>query len=399
MSTSTGSISALQQGGELLRPGWATVVLVYGITVFLVLHASFRGLYADLDSIIYAAWYTELGLISGLDFWDRLLASGWIFKPYEQSLANFEIGFSVLAWWLSSIGMPIPAFYGIVAALSLFPKAYLALRYAHQPALAMLWYAGYCYLLLEMNAMRAGLAAALMLMSVPALLSRRWIFYVLLILIAASFHTSALAALGIPFLKPLFVKPRRLAAFAILSVALTFVDITEALGLLGGTFEKIADYKAALDSGFGDIAYVRLNPVTFSSVPFIFAGGLLTWSAFNHQHSEAELDRLGAGIYMLPLFVLFAFASFPIIGARLSELLCVYQMLFVTRLGVAFRRYQLGITILLFVPLIQLFIQQFLTLHVDVFYFAGNPREAMMTLIEQKAVIDAVLAEILSTLN
>lgn len=381
------------------RHGLPTAVGVYMLTLLLVLHASFRGLYADLDSVIYSAWYTELASLSGLDFWERLLASGWIFNAREQSLANFESGFSALAWWLASTGLPTPGFYAVVAALSLLPKAYLALRYASRPALAMLWYACFCYLLLEMNAMRAGLAAALMLMSVPALLHRQWVRYVLLIVLAATFHTSALVALSLPLLRPLFLRRRMLAGLGLLAVALSFVDITALFGLLGGTFEKIADYKAALDSGFGDIAYTRLNPINSSSLPFLVVGLMLFFAAFKPGAQGGETERLGAALYLMPLMALFAFASFPIVGARLSELLCVYQMLFVTRIAVRYSKYQVGTLLLIAVPLLQLCIQQFLTLHVDVFYFLGHPRDAMITLIEQKAVIDAILAEILSTLD
>jgi len=383
----------------MYRHGLLTSAGVYGIALLLVLHASFRGLYADLDSVIYSAWYTELGTLSGEDFWERMLASGWIFQAREQSLANFEFGFSALAWWLAYTGLPTPGFYAVIAALSLLPKAYLALRYASRPALALLWYACFCYLLLEMNAMRAGLAAALMLMSVPALLKRQWPRYVMLVVLAATFHTSALVALALPLLRPLMLRRRALVSLAVLAVAMSFVDITMVFGLLGGTFEKIADYKAALDSGFGDIAYVRLNPVNSSSVPFVVVGLMLAAAAFKPGRANSETERLGAALYLLPMLALFAFASFPIVGARLSELMCVYQMLFVTQIAVSYRKYQVGTALLVVVPLLQLFIQQYLTLHVDVFYFLGSPRDAMITLIEQKAVIDAILAEILSTLN
>lgn len=381
------------------RHGTLTSASVYALTLLLVLHASFRGLYADLDSVIYSAWYTELSALSGLDFWERLLASGWIFQAREQSLANFESGFSALAWWLASSGLPTPGFYAVVAALSLLPKAYLALRYASRPGLAMLWYACFCYLLLEMNAMRAGLAAALMLMSVPALLQRQWVRYLLLIVLAATFHTSALVALAFPLLRPLLLRRRPLAALGLMAVGLSFIDITAAFALLGGTFEKIADYKAALDSGFGDISYVRLNPVNSSSVPFLVVGLMLAVAAFRPSAPGSQTERLGAALYLLPLMALFAFASFPIVGARLSELLSVYQMLFVTQIAVRYRKYHSGTALLVVVPLLQLSIQQFLTLHVDVFYFLGSPRSAMITLIEQKAVIDAILAEILSALD
>lgn len=190
-----------------------------------------------------------------------------------------------------------------------------------------------------------------------------------------------------------------LAGLGLLAVALSFVDITALFGLLGGTFEKIADYKAALDSGFGDIAYTRLNPINSSSLPFLVVGLMLFFAAFKPGAQGGETERLGAALYLMPLMALFAFASFPIVGARLSELLCVYQMLFVTRIAVRYSKYQVGTLLLIAVPLLQLCIQQFLTLHVDVFYFLGHPRDAMITLIEQKAVIDAILAEILSTLD
>ena len=142
-----------------------------------------------------------------------------------------------------------------------------------------------------------------------------------------------------------------------------------------------------------------LNPVNSSSVPFLVVGLMLAVAAFRPSAPGSQTERLGAALYLLPLMALFAFASFPIVGARLSELLSVYQMLFVTQIAVRYRKYHSGTALLVVVPLLQLSIQQFLTLHVDVFYFLGSPRSAMITLIEQKAVIDAILAEILSALD
>ena len=108
MSTTTFALPAPAPAWPTYQHGPLTAASVYALTLLLVLHASFRGLYADLDSVIYSAWYTELGTLSGLDFWERLLDSGWIFQAREQSLANFESGFSALAWSLASAGLPTP---------------------------------------------------------------------------------------------------------------------------------------------------------------------------------------------------------------------------------------------------------------------------------------------------
>ena len=371
---------------------------VYALTTLLVLHATFRGLYADLDAAIYAAWYTELGALSALDFFERLQESGWIFQAREQAIAKFESGFSLLSWLLASVGLSVQGYFAVIAALSLYPKAYIALRYSPNPLLSIVWYASFCYLLLEMNAMRAGLAAALMLMAIPALLQQRWPKYFVLIGVASAFHTAALIALLLPAARALSRHALLLTLVVVSAIVLSLFDITVALALLGGTFEKIAEYKAAFDTGFGDVAYVRLNPINSSSVPFMVIGAMLVYKAFGRGPERFEHDRFAAVVVLLPILALFAFASFPIVGSRLSELLCVYQMIFVTRLVDQYPTLGLGRLVLAFTLVIQFSIQQYLTLHVDALYFVGAARPAMLLLIEQKTVIDAVLAEIFSTL-
>jgi EpsG family len=385
--------------GQLPLPTASRSAMTYALTALMVLHAALRGLQSDLDASIYAAWYTELGTLTAQDFFDRLRESGWIFQAREQVIARFESGFSLLSWWLASSGLPVSGYFAVIAALSLFPKAYVALRFTPYPMLSMLWYGSYCYLLLEMNAMRAGLAAALMLIAVLAMLQRRWLVWLLLLLLASTFHSAALVGLLLPLVSALARHPWYLAFLVLASVGLSVVDVTAVLGVLGGAFEKIADYKAAFDAGFGDVAYLRLNPVNSSSLAFMAITAMFCFSAFSAPSDKAMLDRKATVILLLPLMSLFAFSSFPIVGGRLSELLCVYQMLFVTWLVDRYPSMGLGRAALVVTMSIQFSIQQFLTLHVDALYFLGAPRQEMLLLIEQKSVIDAVLAEILTTLQ
>lgn len=255
--------------GQLPLPTTWRSAMTYGFTSLMILHAALRGLQSDLDASIYAAWYTELGTLTAQDFFDRLRESGWIFQAREQVIARFEWGFSLLSWWLASSGLPVGGYFAVIAALSLLPKAYVALRFTPYPLLSMLWYASYCYLLLEMNAMRAGLAAALMLLAVLAMLQRRWLAWLLLLLIASTFHTAALVGLLLPVAGVLARRPWVLGGLVLASIGLSVADVTAALGVLGGAFEKIADYKAAFDAGFGDVAYLRLNPINTSSLAFM----------------------------------------------------------------------------------------------------------------------------------
>lgn len=369
----------------------------YALALLLVAHATFRGSYADLDSVIYSSWYQELAAIDASDFLQRLLASGWVFAPREDSLARFEWGFSLLGWLLGAAGAPVELFYAVAASLSLLPKAYLAVRYTRHPVLAMVWYASFCYLLLEMNAMRAGIAAALMLMALVPLYQQRRVRYTGLVLLAAAFHLSALFALLLLLYARWRISALSLAVALLVALGLSFVDLTVVLGLLGGAFAKISEYKAALDSGFGDVAYLRINPLNLSSVGFL-ALGLLLMTALAGRRPQDVLTTSALAIYFLPLLVLFSFASFPIVAGRLSELLCIYQVLMVVRLLDKLPLKLLGQFAVLTVAGLQFYILNFRTFNVDFFYFIGAPKREMISLIEQKIAIDAVLNSLFSNL-
>lgn len=380
----------------VLRDGGAPPaarMAAYLIALGLVFHATFRGLYADLDAVIYNSWYLELSAIDADAFVPRLITSGWTFATRDDSLARFEWGFSLFGWLIGAMGLPVQAFFFLAASLSLLPKAYLAGKYTRHPVLSMLWYASFCYLLLEMNAMRAGIAAALMLLALVPLFKQQRGRYVLLVLLAAAFHTSAVFALGLLAYTRWCLTPNSLLVVVALALGLSFVDITSVLGLLGSTFQKIGEYKAAFDAGFGDVAYLLLNPLNLSSIAFLLAG-LPMLLIFARNSKVAPHARVAIGLYFLPLIMLFALASFPIVAGRLSEVLCAYQMLTVVSLVEVLPGAMLGRALILGVSALQFYIQNFRTLNVDFFYFVGAPKPEMIDLIEQKIAIDAVLSSI-----
>lgn len=365
-------------------------VAAYGLALLLVVHATFRGFYADLDSVIYSAWYQELSEINASNFFQGLLAAGWIFAPREDSIARFEWGFSLLGWLMGAVGVPLKIFYAVIASLSLFPKTYLAVKYTRHPLLAIFWYVSFCYLLLEMNAMRAGVAAAFMMLALVPLYQKRYLRYAGLVLLAATFHVSALFALLIPLYTRWHVSVLGLSIALLLAFGLSFVDLTMALGGGGVVFAKISEYKVALDSGFGDVAYLQLNSLNSSSLGFLVFG-LMLMGVLSGRYRHDPMVSSALSIYFLPILVLFSIASFPIIAARLSELLCIYQMFSVVKL-IDFLAYKVsGCFALVFVAVLQFSILNFHTFNVDFFYFLGNPKFEIVSLVEQKIAADSVL--------
>lgn len=397
VATSQYLMSADQLDQAKASSAWCTAA--YLLTVLLIIHAGFRGVYADLDSAIYTTWYRELATIEPANFITRLFSSGWIFSAREDSLVRFEWGFTLLGWILSIGHMPIELFYLLIACLSLLPKAYMAGKYSNYPVTSMIWYSSFCYLLLEMNAIRAGIAAAIMVLSLESLSRRRYRRYFTLIVVASTFHISALIALFFPFY--FRWRPSKFSLYAGLGCAfvLSFLNITFFFGLLEGVSVKIAEYKTAFDQGVGDVAYLRLNIFNLSTIGFLFIGVLWIFMLPPSTSSLLAGRKVKeAAVYLLPVFVLFSLASFPIVAGRMSEMLSAYQFLVVGSFIALFRLRIIGRIFLLVIAGLQFYIQNYRTVNVDFFYFIGYPKQEMLDLINYKISIDPVLADIFNNL-
>ncbi len=181
------------------------------------------------------------------------------------------------------------------------------------------------YLLHEMTQIRAGIASSLFLLTIKPLASGKKLAPLLIILLASTFHLSALSLLPLLFLNNKPIKPVWKIVMACLVPAcflLYFLDLDLLTAIpIPYISERIELYKA--HSEFGDVDKESiLNPFPLMKMA-VFLYFLYFADTIKHYVPSINLIIKILGCSLL---VYFAFASIKIISTRLSELYGIVEI-------------------------------------------------------------------------
>lgn len=354
--------AALWDHPTRLRLAQVACVLV---GVALTMHATFRGQYADLDAFAYVDWYQAMRGIEWADF-VRGATAGIYFQgdaPYR-----FEVGFAALAFACAAFGLGTQGFFFVCAVLSIWPKIFTLLRYSHAPLAAFAWYASWQYILLEMNAIRAGIAAAILMMGLRHVLDGKLLRFLPYVAVGCLFHLSAIS--GLLVFAARFGRPdwRLLAGVVVASIVLSFVPLLPVLSPLAVFSSKIQEYLTLLTQGD---AYTSINVFNALSLARLLLFGGLVFALTRTSWSKLEVFGLWCMAITLSLY--FALASFPVMAGRLSEFVSVFQILCVSALLRAFTPTFLPRLFLLLLLLVQFWAVTYHSGLADFFYFLDMP--------------------------
>ena len=329
--------------------------------VVLIVHATFRGRYADLDAFAYIEWYDA---VRRLDWSGFVAAVGdGIYFASDQPY-RFEIGFGALAYVCATAGLGTTGFFFVCALLSLAPKVHAFIRYSHAPLASFAWYGSWYYLLLEMNAIRAGIAAGILLMGLRHLLVPNLARFLPYVIVASTFHVSAVV--GLALFAARLAPARGALMLAIVGAGLvgSVSPVVELVAPLARFSGKLDEYLTLLTEGQAHTTINPFNVITLSRLAMLAA---LAYALSRTRWRPVELIGLWAMTLSLALY--FAFASFPIVAGRLSELVAVFQ---VFAAGALLRLFTPAIVPRLFFAallLAQFWAVTFRSRLVDVFYF------------------------------
>lgn len=130
-----------------------------------------------------------------------------------QSL-RYEPGFTLLTKGMTLFIHSFTAMYGFYQLLILLPVVWLLYRYCEDVWLSTWLYVTLTFFYTSMNFTRQALAASILLLGYPFLRQRRLVPYLGILLLAASFHKSALIMLPIYFLCCIPLTRRRLLVYS-----------------------------------------------------------------------------------------------------------------------------------------------------------------------------------------
>lgn len=233
--------------------GRPSKVLTYGVVILLIAYLSlFAGLrthYNDTDTYIHN--------------FETLTAFPNVLAGFSWKLGD-NPGFVLLNSLMKSAGFSAQTFVLFYSILFVAATITFLKRYSSRFTLSIFLFVCAHGYLFSMAAMKQCASIAIGLMAIPYMLKRKWISYVLIILLAATFHPYILFFLLMPFL---YFKPWSVGTWILLI-------LTVAVGLsLPNIIETIVNTAALLGDGYNAEEFigegVNVFRVLVASVPVL----------------------------------------------------------------------------------------------------------------------------------
>jgi len=330
--------------------------------VFLIVHATFRGAYSDLDAFAYIDWYESFSDIDWRGFVDGASAGIYFDSPRPY---RFEVGFASLSFICAKLGFGPEAFFFVCAAASILPKVFAISRYSLAPLSTLAWYVSWYYMLFEINAIRVGIANAVLIMGLRHILSGNLLRFIPFVVIGSLFHVSAIAGLLLIVVRWIKIDTRLIALMLACSVILSFVPVVVVFESLGGLNAKLREHLVLLQQNQVYSTINVFNAITLGRIAILSA---LLYTLSHIRWSNIE--QLGLWAMGLSLAIYFSLASFPVVAGRLSQLIGMFQIFVTPALLRGFTPKSIPRIVFIFLVILQFYAVVFYSQLVNFFYFS-----------------------------
>lgn len=177
--------------------------LFLGITsVALILFASLRGESVGIDYPMYQEYFA------------RMHQEGWQFLISPENTYRLEIGFSILNYGISRFTGDVHVFMAVVAALMVAMAALVLYRDCSVPWLGMFVFVSFNFFGNSMSFIRQSFAIGIFLFAIHYLKEKKFVPYLLIVLLAATFHKSMLLMIPVYFVANLRVTWKSVAIYS-----------------------------------------------------------------------------------------------------------------------------------------------------------------------------------------
>ena len=280
-------------------------VLYLLLSVALITLVTFRPIGIDADSQAYLEAYDAFrqGNIT-------------IIEP------TFNLFSFLGATFFGGKGITFVFFLYAIVAISL--KIYVVQKYSKSPILSLTVYLCMFYILHEITQIRAGAAAAFFLLALPDLINGNKKHYIFKVLIACTFHLSAMLLLPLSLLSN-----KKINFFAVFFVPLICLCTVLALGDVSNLLINVFGYFPGV-VGEKAIAYIKgvqlygrfdnvniFSKITISTY-FIF---IIYFSVTIMQKKYQQEDVIYLKLFSIMLSVFYVLSSVPVLASRTFELL------------------------------------------------------------------------------
>lgn len=314
------------------------IYITFGL--LLVLFAGFREIGADKDSIQYQEYF--------------LNPSNPIF--------SVEYTFFYISEFLYNYSSDVHILFVVYALIAISIKFFFFRKFSDSFYLPVIIYIGYFFMMQEMTQIRAGVATALVLPIILLIAEKQRFKAFLVMLIAISFHYSALTILPMLFLSNKDMSPKKrwlLSLVVPLSYLIHFIGAENIYLSLDIPYlgEKLKGYQMLRDRG---LAGDKFNVF---SVPFVAQVLLYYYVIYYYDIIIKRNKYLPIMIQMATCFILIYlnFSFIPVIAYRISDFYAITNIFLYTNIAYTVNPRWLGNTIVYFAGLAQLLISIYVT--------------------------------------
>lgn len=309
-------------------------VILYFFCVYIILFTAFREIVSDTR--MYINVFNQIPNI-----WELINGRTLILDSFP-----LELGYLYLNGIVQFIvGAPQLLFF-IVATISILAYYFLFRKYSPYIALSFFLYLSLLYVFREVVQIRNGVACSLVLYSVKFLYEQKMKKYIFIILVAASFHLTALVGFSFYFINKIAWTRKKILLILLFGLIIIQIEwiyqVMDILGNMGLLYYRIAKYQGDL------VAQQEVTLVKYLGYCFIFGYiGLNNWG----NRTKGSLENLLLGILALGILVQGGFHEFRELADRVSSLFYTVLFLLIPMyLRYAKKKYVILVIILIIFP-------------------------------------------------
>lgn len=286
-------------------------VLYVLIGILLVIIAGWRYRLGS-DTIYYNYYFSKIPLLSEL-------------KPSDFSTTRFAPGFVVFTSFCKTLIDDVVFFQLLESLIINTAVFYFFWKNTSNVFVAILFYSLINYTDLNMEVMREALAVSVFLFSWPFLKQGKWILYCLMVLLASSFHISAmpfifLPLIYLPVIRSFFTFGTRtwiicgVLIFVSFAIRLFFIDFIRAIAVSETVIERADAYSK---DNMGGLKVLNLNGIIPVLVKLVIYPGMAIYFLNKNRKSPWKMEILSVlsmyiGVLSIGIFILARYNNYVI---------------------------------------------------------------------------------------
>lgn len=273
-----------------MKANYKRMVCTWSVFILLLLVLGLRHETMGKDLV----GYTLGDKVGYLVTYDKIADATWS-QVFHDTFVNYERGYIIYCKIVATLtGGDHQIFLAVTALASLLPIAWCIYRKSETPTLSWLIYMGLPMLTLLYSGLRQSIALGLCALSVLAIQDRKPLRFALLVLLAATFHRSALVFLvAFPIYFIRFNTAMR--ALSMLVIALVFIGRSFIFGLL----TKLVRGSAVADNNNSITLFLVLLAIYLFCI--VFSNGSEKQNGLMNIFLMACLCQAFGGLYLLAL--------------------------------------------------------------------------------------------------